>query len=264
MKTILVVALVFAGSCSDLVAQERRTDALYLTGQVDSSASLSGGGGEVEWLHPVSPNTSVLLGGASASVEDLWWTYGTVAGFTRRDHVILSGRASVGSGRFGEDRFPYTRFLGAATIPLANGFYAEAEGQHVRILDIGTTVFRIGGTYAAVRDLSLRLTYNVSASSQTAQVRSLSGRADLNVGQVAMFGGMTTTGAAESIQLSALELSTHIPREFFAGTSFNAARSRLICAVQVVPRATGRFSRVTATLQLPLGSRPAPDAGVSQ
>lgn len=251
MKGLPMLLLLFVGLRADLAGQEQTAGALYMTGQLDSGAS-SGAGGEVEWLHPISSRDSILLGGASASTGGLWSTYGTVGGLARRDRFVLSARANVGSTQYLDDTFAYVRIIGTATLPLLKQVFVEGEGQHVRVLGTGTTVLRLGGAYASVRGISLRVTYNIMAS-QTISRHSVSSRADINVHSATIFGGVTA-GGSESTVIPALELVTRASREFFGGASFAAGRSRVMCAWQVVPRASGRFSRLTATLQVPVGS----------
>src|SRR5258705_10909973 len=98
MTMVHWLAFAFITIHSTALAQERQLDALYFTGESTSGASVSGAGGGIEWLHWVSSPTSVVVGGASTSFEDHSWTYGTFGALTRRTHVILMGRASLGLG----------------------------------------------------------------------------------------------------------------------------------------------------------------------
>src|SRR5262245_27952044 len=101
---IRVLAFVLLGVTGELAAQERAAgaDTLFVTGHLDSGVS-EGGGAEVEWLRAVTPTASLLLGGASAAMDDLRWSYVTAGGFTRTKHAILSARASAGSSTYLEE-----------------------------------------------------------------------------------------------------------------------------------------------------------------
>ena len=251
---LMIAAMVSMGMAAPARAQNQPGDAWYFTAQIDSAASLLGGGGEAEWLHPVSPRSSVIVGGASASLSDLWWSYGTIGGMTRHERFIAMGRASVGAARYLENGFTYSRWLGNVTVPLGRSVFAESELQHARILGAGTTVVKIGGIYTGIRRLSLRAAYNSSASPGR-RTGSTTMRADLDSRRMTVFGGVTATRASSSIATPAFELLTHASREVFGGVSVNGTRSRVITAVQIVPSEPNRFVRVTSTLHIPLNRR---------
>ena len=261
IRALAFVCLAVAGESA---AQERAAgaDTLYVTGHLDSGVS-DGGGAEVEWLRAVTPGTSLLLGGASAAMDDLRWIYVTAGGFTRTKRAILSARGSAGSSTYLDDGFAYVRLSGTATIPVAPRLYAEGEVQYVRIVGQGTTVVRLGGVYAGPRALAVRLTYNHTGTAQRAHAGSLSGRADLTLRRVSLFGGVTMSGI-ESFQPPAIDLVAHATQESFFGSSVDVGRSQVIAALQVVPRTDGRFSRMTATLRLPLGARTTATPGVAR
>jgi hypothetical protein len=147
---------------------------------------------------------------------------------------------------------------------VADGFFAEIEGQHVRLADTATTVVKIGGVYAGVKTLTLGMAH-YSAFSNVVRQHSFSVRADVNVGRFGAFGGTTGTGrAVRSTDLPALELLTHAPRELFAGGSVATQRGTVICALESVRQPAGRLTRVTATVRLPLGSLTTLAAGTSR
>ena len=248
----LVIAFISVPSAA--LAQERQQDALYLTGEGTAGPSVSGEGVAAEWLHWVSSRTSVTLSGASTSVGDLWWTYGTVGAHTRRAHVIWVGRMSLGSGRGLERGFAYARYVGSVTVPIVRGFYAESEGQYVRLADAATTVFKIGGLYAGSRGVTVQMAYYVGLSGFV-HAQSLSARGGFSAGRFGAFGGVTgTTQSVPQIDLPAIDLWTYHSRESFVGASMMTGRSQLIGAVQVVPQPGGRLYRMVATWRLPLGS----------
>jgi hypothetical protein len=245
--------IAFISIPSAALAQERQPDALYFTGEGTSAPSASGKGVAAEWLHWTSSRTGVTLSGASTSVGNLWWTYGTVGAQTRRTHVIWMGRMSLGSGRGSERGFAYARYAGSVTVPIVRGFYAESEGQHVRLADTATTVFKIGGLYAGSRGVTLQMAYYVGLS-RAVQAQSLSARGGFSAGRFGAFGGVTgTTQNSPPLDLPAIDLWTYHSRESFVGASLMTGRSQLIGAVQVVPQPVGRLYRMVATWRLPLG-----------
>jgi hypothetical protein len=255
MRTLkgLALALAVVGVEATALAGQSPPDVLYLTGEGASGASLSGGAGGAEWLHWLSARNSVTLGGASTSLGDLSWTYGTVGLFTRRTHVILSGRVSLGSGRGGPRGFGYARYAGSAMVPIARGVYAESEAQFVRLADSATAVFKIGGVYAGPRGVTVQAAY-YAARSGIVYPHSLSARAGFSAGRLGLLGGVT--GTAQSVQpidLPASNLVTYHSRECFVGSSLMTGRSQVIGIVEVVPQPDGRLTRVIVTWRLPLG-----------
>lgn len=253
MKTIIAFVVVFTALAADVRAQ-RPADSLFVTGELDAQGSFAGGGGEMEWLHSLSEKSSLTVGGTSASVDQLWWAYGTLGGFTRRGKVIVSGRASLGTARLLGDNSAYVRVLGSATMPLSSAFAIEAEGQRVLLLGLGTNVTRIGTAFTGSRRFTARASYNIVASQGTGTAQSVTARGDVPVGKLGFLGGVTITRAPKSHDAAAVELLTYPDRDFFAGATIPVSGSRLILVMEIVPQATGNFSRVMATWQLPLRS----------
>ncbi len=256
-----VVALVLLSPGTTAFAQSRQPDALYVTVEGASGPSVSGGGGEAEWLHWVSPRTSITVGGTSATLGDLWWTYGTVGVFTRRDRVMLSGRVSLGSGRNGRGGLGYGRYMGSATVPIARGFYAESESQYVRVAETATTVFKIGALYAGARGVTLQTAYYV-VQSGLVRGHSVLSRGGFSAGRFGVFGGVTysTQAVVQPTVVPATVLSTSYSRQSFVGASVITGRSQVIGVVEVVPQPEGRLGRVLLTWRLPLGQTPAQPA----
>ena len=257
MKVILALALVLVGIPHEARTQEREPDALYLTGEVVSGVA-SGGTGQAEWLRWLSSRSNITLGGASTSLMDLWWSYGTLSAFRRTDHFMLSGRISAGSGHSRASPFTYGRYAASATVPIASGFYAEIEGQHVHLARQTSTLFKFGGLYVGPRYFTFRLAY-FTGSSAGVPSNSVLGHAELTLGRFGVWGGATTSLVGHRHGTNAIEIVTQPPRSVFGGASIAAGRSRLLGAFELLPQQTGRLTRVTATLQLPLGkSRPLP------
>ncbi len=258
MLPVLALALLSPGTTA--FAQSRQPDALYVTVEGASGPSVSGGGGEAEWLHWVSPRTSMTVGGTSASLGDLWWTYGTIGVFTRRDRVMLSGRVSLGSGRSGRGGLRYGRYMGSVTVPIARGLYVESESQYVRVAETATTVFKIGGLYTGARGVTLQTAYYV-VQSGLVRGHSVLSRGGFSAGRFGVFGGVThSTQAVQPTVVPATVLSTSYSRQSFVGASVIAGRSQVIGVVEVVPQPEGRLGRVLLTWRLPLGQTPAEPA----
>ena len=251
-----VLALAFISVDTAALAQPRPPDVLYFTVEGASGPSLTGGGGEAEWLHWVSPRSSVTIGGTSTVLGDLSWTYGTVGAFTRRAHGMLSGRVSLGSGRSGADGIGYARYIGSVTVPIRPGFYAESEGQHVRVADTATTVFKIGGLYTGARGVTLQTAY-YAVRSDSVHGHSVLSRGGFSKGRFGVFGGVTLSTTAVSLgDLPATAPLTSYSRQSFIGTSVMTGRSQVICVVQVVPQPDGHLRRVLVTWRLPLRRAP--------
>jgi len=262
MKTWLLLVVGVLGVRTDAVAQVQEPDVLYLTGESDSGASVSGGGGEAAWLHAVSLQSGVIFGGASMALADVRWTYGTVGAFTRRRTGIYSGRLSLGSGQHSPGRFAYVRSVGTFTIPIGRSVYVEAEGQYARALSAATRVFTFGASYSGIQRTSLRFAYH-TALSGLVHAEYISGRGDLSVGRFTMLGGITATARATApVDLRALDLMTHAMPEYFVGSSVGVRRSRVMCSAQVLPQPSGHALRVTMTVKLPLGSSQTPSPEV--
>jgi hypothetical protein len=262
MKTILILACIARLSVAVALAQERQPDSVYISGDGLSSPSLSGGGGDAEWVRGLSPTSTLSLGGRSNWVGNLWWANGTIAGANRRTHAIMSGRVSLGAGRGPDGRFPYWQYTGTLTIPVNRRAFVEGEGQYARVANATSGVLRFGGVYSASGRLTLRGSYYHVLSSAATQ--SVLGRADVSIARVRVFGGALTTFtgvAPEPIQT--IQLVTQVSREFFGGAATPTGRSELIWSVQVVPQPGGVFSRVTATFRVPLG-RSLPATGDSR
>jgi hypothetical protein len=251
MMKIAVVALVVAGTATRVAGQERGPDSLYVSAHLDSGASLSGMGAEAGWLHTFAPHSALLVGGATATIDELSWAYLTVGGVIRHRRAILSGRTSVGTGQYAHKRSAYLRVGGTASIPLTRHLHAETEAQHAKVVGTNTTIVRFGGTYAGTR-VSLRLTYNLIDAPPQSPYGLISGRTDVNLVRATVFGGLTA-GRTRSLHPPAPELLTGAPTEFFGGAAFDIGVSRMTWAVQMVSHRAGSFSRVTAAWQRPVG-----------
>jgi len=235
-----------------VVAQDREPNMLFVTGAAQSGAGISGEGGEIEWLGIVSPRATVIVGGAVSSVSDLWWTYGTLGGSMRRRDVTYSGRVSLGSGRWLRSTFPYGRYLGAVTIPVAGSLYVDAEAQHVRIAGTTATVLQFGTTYGASRNVSVRLAYHAAPWDPTLH-DAVSARGDFNVRRVTLMSGIVATARQTTpVNVQARDLTTRLAPEFFGGASLPVGYSSVIVSAQLVPQSRGQIVRLLVTLKHPL------------
>jgi hypothetical protein len=264
MRTLFWCSIVLIGLEAAAGAQvPAPADSLYVTGEAASSRSVSGGGGGVDWVHPLSAGSMVTAGAASMRIGDESWTYGTLGGFTRRHDTWLSGSVGFGGGRRGPDSFPYLRFTGAATIPIARTITAETEGQFVRLNGTGISVVKVGALYGGLRHTSLRAAY-VGASSSIQYWQYLFTRGDVSVGRVGVLAGLTTGRGSTHLAALGPDLLLHTSQEIFFGGSAVAGGTRTTCVAQVVQQASSRLARLTVTLQLPLGSRSGVTSGISK
>src|SRR5437870_4524626 len=71
MKTLAALTVGLIAFHRPAFAQDREPNALYLTGEADSSPTFSGGAAEADWVHAISSRSSITLGGGSTAVADL-------------------------------------------------------------------------------------------------------------------------------------------------------------------------------------------------
>ena len=255
MRAIAFLAIGVFSLQQTAIAQRSEADVLYVGGTVQSGTDVGAGGGEIEWVRTASPGTTVMLGGSTTSFSDLWWSYGTVAGSMRRSRLVYAGRVSLGAGRWNRGNFPYTRYVGGATIPLGRGFYGESEVQHVRMAGTTVTVFQLGTTYSVPSGMSVKLAYHVAPWDST-RTQAVSARGDVRHGRFTVLSGIVATARQSSpTNVRALDVTTRIAPEYFGGCTVPvAAASTVTVSAQVVPQPAGRLVRVLMTLKHPLGT----------
>lgn len=255
MKTWLLVGLCLVGVHRGAMAQEREPDVVYLSGVSVSSNAVSGGGGEVQWMHALSPRSSVIVGGTSTSLGGAWWTYGTVEALTRRRDVFYGGRVSLGSGRHTTGGFAYAHAVGTVTAPIARDVHVEVQGQYARAANAATTVLMLGASYSGIRNTRLRLGY-YTVFSDVVDAHHLSGQGEVTIGRVTMLGGlMATARATADVAPDLVDLMIHATPAYFAGASIPVRRAQVLWAAEVLPQTPGHLVRLTMTLKLPLGPR---------
>ncbi len=162
-------------------ADDEKGDVLAVTGQVDVITSIGvGGGGGLEWLHPVSPRWGLTLGVSSFAYPDTQWTYGKVGGysFLYEDKTLLSADARVGGGRQPTDTFTYQIYAAELTqAVIAKRLYVIAQEQYFHVARIEENLVTAGLLGYPVPSLAVRLNYHLSTGGNVAS-RFLSGRLD--------------------------------------------------------------------------------------
>jgi hypothetical protein len=247
-----LAGIVLSGDAA--AAQDRQTDSLYISGELDSGA-ITGGGGQAELVRAMSSRTHMILGAGSMFVADEWWTFGRIGGFTRRRDFTFLAASDLGWGRRNDGGFPYLRSRGGATIPVGHRFYALTEAQYIRSAGIGTRVLSAGAMYAGVRRTLLQATFHASATS-TARWQYTSVRADVMPERIRAFGGVTIGHApAQLSEAGAIQLLALTSQNFFAGVSIPSHRADTILAFEVARQpGGGRTGRLSVALRLPLAA----------
>jgi hypothetical protein len=257
MRTLCICVVVVAGLGSTSAAQGVvPLDSLYVSGEAASSPAVAGGGGGVDWLHPISTSSTITAGVASLRLGNETWTYGTLGGITRRGATWYSGSVGLGAGRVGQDAFPYLRVLGAATVPVTKVFAAETDGQFVRLNGTTVKVIKAGTLYSGIQKMSVRIAY-VGASVPLQYWQYLFTRGDVNVGRVGALAGFTAGRGPTHLGALGPELLLHTSQEVFFGGSVQTGSVRTIGVAQLVRQSGNPLTRLMVTLQVPLGSQPA-------
>jgi hypothetical protein len=252
MKTLAALTLGLIAIHRPALAQDREPDAVYLTGEADSSRTFAGGAAQAEWVHGVSSQSSIIVGGGSTAIADLHWNYGLVGGFMRRHRVVYAGRIGLGGGRTLEGGFPYARYVGSVAVPIGGSVHGEAEAQYVSVAGNAATVFKVGSVYSGIRRTSLRVSY-YSTLSAASHAHLVSGLGEWSAARFSVLGGATTApGRERTVVVAPTDLSTRPSTEFFGGASVAVGKSRLIGSVQIVPQTSGTLIRVVTTLKLAL------------
>jgi hypothetical protein len=260
MRTAAALMVIIATPLA-AAAQERQPDSLYVSGQLDAG-NPAGAAGAVELVRTLSDRSAVIVGGASASVADAWWSYGRVGGFTRRGKLAVLGTADTGIGTQRGGRFPYLKYVGALTVPAAKHVYIEVEGQSVFATHAAAQGLKVGGVYFGLDRVTLRTAVHQSWM-KSAEWRYVSGRADVDLGRLAIAAGITT-GAKTPSQLGVLEWLARSSRDIFGAVTITTGRVQTTWAYEVMRAGSSDVHRVLGTLRIPMGSRPPAGPGESR
>ena len=263
MKTLAALSVALIAIHRPALAQDREPDALYVTGEADSSQTFAGGAAQAEWVHAVSSRSSIAAGAGSTAIADLHWNYGLVGGYTRRNRVVYAGHIGIGGGRTREGGFPYARYVGSVAVPIGRGVHGEAEAQYVRVAGEAAAVLKVGSVYSGFRRTSVRVAYYATASAAS-HAHLVSGQGEWTAARFSLLGGATVApGSVRPVIVAPTDVSTRPSTEYFGGASVAVGKSRLIGSVQMVPQTSGRLIRVVTTLKLTLkrpGEPPRQDA----
>lgn len=219
--TLLSGIVVSCLLCQAVHAEESRPGVLYVTGQLTAiEGSSNGGGGGVEWLHPLSPQSSVNLGAFAFSLAGSSWAYGRVGGaFTVRDRTTVSGELNLGSGEddAGEG-FTYEVYKAEITQALIDRrLYVAVEDQYFHVGDAEENLIKTGVIVAPVEPLTIRLNYYF-ATGGNVNSEFASGRVDFAFKPVTLIAGAVFGQTSpERLNVITGASSTVSFREFFAG-----------------------------------------------
>jgi hypothetical protein len=206
-----------------IAAQESKRDTLYVSGRVDAlDTGSTGGGGGVEWLHPLGARAGLALGAFAFSFAEAQWSYAKLGGyyFLYKDRTILSTEANVGAGTRATGDFTHQVYKVEIIQALIDKrLYGAAEEQYFHVASTEENIVKVGMIVYPVPALSARLNYHISTGGNV-NSRYVSGRMDAVLKYVAVLGGFAV-GRATPEQFN-LITETHRSidtQEFFAGLS---------------------------------------------
>lgn len=229
-------------------------DALFVTTELtDLAPGPMGFTGSVEWLHALSPSTSVNAGLLSLSLADIAWKYARVGSTWRPGRrTFVRGETDLGAGSAEREQFAYVAVRGSVIHQLLDGRVAvEFEEQYV---DIHTTVGHIvkgGVTLAPSRSLTARAAVHASVGRDMG-ARALSVRVDARPRRVTTFAGFSA-GRSRPV-LVGLD-GRDVPqgmREIFAGVTIPAGRPSVTLALDSMALTSARRRSLTLSWRLPL------------
>ena len=224
-------------------AEERKPDVLYISGQLTSVESADdGGGGGVEWLHPVSATSSFNVGAYAFSFGGSRWAYGKAGGsFSYGDRTVVSGEINLGDGEGPSRDFTYQIYRAEITYALIDKrFYLVAEEQYSHISNSKDNIVKAGLIFYPVPSLATRLNYHLSTGGNV-DSRFVSGRVDFYAKRVTLLAGFLV-GRTSPEQLKVI---TEAPRslsteEVFAGFSIPLGRYEVTLVFDVARQSSVR------------------------
>lgn len=217
--------------CQAVQAEESRPDVLYISGQLTAiESSRDGGGGGVEWLHPLSAQSSVNLGAFAFSLAGSTWAYGRVGGaLTVRDGTTVSGEVNLGAGEDAEDEaFTYQIYKAEVTHALIDRrLYVAAEDQYFHVGSAEENLIKAGVILAPVDPLTIRLSYYF-ATGGNINSEFASGRVDFAFKPVTLIAGVVFGQTSpERLNVISGASDTVSFREFFAGVGIPVGRNEV-------------------------------------
>jgi hypothetical protein len=235
-------------------AEDKRPDVLYVTGQLTSIESTDdGGGGGLEWLHPLTPASGLTVGAYAFSFGGSQWAYGKLGGFFGYgDRIAVSGDVNLGAGEGPTRSFTYQIYRAEITYALIDKrFYLVGEDQYSHISDTKDNIIKAGLIFYPVPVLATRLNYHISAGGNV-DSRLVSGRVDFYAKRVTLLAGFLV-GRTSPEQL---KLITDAPRtvhieEFFAGCSLPVGRYEVSLIFDVAQQSSIRKYTSTLVWKIP-------------
>ncbi len=232
------------GTAQLLVAQEveSRPDALFVSGRVDAfDTGGNGGGGGLEWLHPVAERGAFDLGAFAFSYLDTRWSYGKLGGyyFVWKELTLLTGEANVGAGVEAHGDFIYQIYkLGLSQALIDKRLYVSAEDEYFRVARVEENLLNVGVNAYPIRTLSARVNYHFSTAGNV-DSHWLVGRLDWSVGRLTLIGGVAF-GRATPERFDIITNSRRAVRtkEVFGGVSVPIGAHELTIVIDAVRQST--------------------------
>lgn len=230
------------------------SDTLFFNAELASvAAGPRGITGGVEWLHVLSPTSSVNTGILSFSLADSTWTYGRAGAMRRlRPPTVVHGQIDMGAGREQRDGFGYFAARGTLSHELMDRrLVLEVQDQYVHI---NTTVGhsgKVGLTFRPAPRLAVGAAFHSSWGS-TLGVQAVTVRIDGYGRGVTVFGGLSTGRWRPALVGLAGQGPAEGMYEIFAGGVIPLESFSLTLALDSLRMAQARKHSIIVSWSLPL------------
>ncbi len=231
-----------AGAQEDEPRDAGRRDVLYVSGRIDAfDTGATGGGGGLEWLHPVTERGAFTVGGFAFSYPDSRWSYGRLGGhyFLLKDTTLVTAEANVGAGEDARGDFTYQIYkLGLSQALIDKRLYVTVENLYIRVARVEENLLNVGAIVYPIPALSARVNYYLSTAGNVSSSW-LVGRLDWSVGRGTLIGGFAL-GHATPEQFNIITATRRAVRTeaVFAGVSLPIGRQELTLVVEVIRQPT--------------------------
>jgi hypothetical protein len=251
MKTIVAVAMfLISGFATAGWAQDRASDALYLSGRADQMAEAAGAEASVEWLRTVGPS-GLRAGGTGGSIAKNWWISGRFGGHRKWRAVTASG--TVDFGRAGDiaSGSNYGGLKGGIAMPLTSRVLVDVQAQHHSLPGgAAERMYQSSVSWYVRPSLSLQAGYyRLSVPHGGADL--VSWRLDITAGGIDWLAGAVVGPPRQSNPLAVQLGMSPSSREFFGGGKFRVGGYDL-STVFTVTQTVVRVARVVVGIRIPL------------
>jgi hypothetical protein len=232
---VACLAIVEAAAAQEVAP---RPDLLFVSGRIDVfDTGGTGGGGGLEWLHPVAERGALDVGAFAFSYLDSRWSYGKLGGYylLRKETTMVTGEANVGTGEGARGDFTYQIYkLGLSQALIVKRLYVTAEDQYVHVARVEENLLNLGVIAYPMPALSARVNYYLSTGGNVSSSW-LVGRLDWSIGRVTLIGGFAV-GHATHEQFNVITDTRRAVRteEGFGGISFPIGGQELTLVVDAV------------------------------